>query len=147
MRITPIFGGGDRRSIISRNSDNSSGSSGSVSASITFSLATRDTTTTSLNTEYEIWRRWEDCLYFQDLLESEYDQMSREKRARLQAGKGVKKNGLYEHEDPTRRLRRAASFESLPPGPDTNMIAKSNCPFRVTSFFMMLFPRRNISPA
>ena len=125
MRITPIFGGGDRRSIISRNSDNSSGSSGSVSASTTFSLATRDTTTTSLNTEYEIWRRWEDCLYFQDLLESEYDQMSREKRARLQAGKGVKKNGLYEHEDPTRRLRRAASFESLPPGPDPNMIAKS----------------------
>lgn len=51
--------------------------------------------------------------------------MAREKRARLHAGKGVKKNGFYAHEDPdpTRRLRRAASFESLPPGPDPKTVA------------------------
>ena len=54
-----------------------------------------DATTVPLNTSYEVWRRWEDCLYFQDILENEYGRMSREKRARLQAGKGVKKNGVY----------------------------------------------------
>ncbi|TFK49937.1 hypothetical protein OE88DRAFT_294729 [Heliocybe sulcata] len=67
--------------------------------------------------EYEIWRRWEDCLWFQDNLELEYSVMSREKRSRLQAGKGVKKHGLYIHD-------AAASFESLPPGPDPNSIAR-----------------------
>ena len=44
--------------------------------------------------------------------------MARQKRARLQAGKGVKKNGVYIQSD------QAASFESLPPGPDANTIAK-----------------------
>ena len=44
--------------------------------------------------------------------------MARQKRSRLQAGKGVKKNGVYVHSD------QAASFESLPPGPDANTIAK-----------------------
>ncbi|KAI0775100.1 hypothetical protein BD413DRAFT_611459 [Trametes elegans] len=68
--------------------------------------------------EYEIWRRWEDCLWFQELLETEYALMARQKRTRLAAGKGVKKNGVYVHSD------HAASFESLPPGPDANMIAK-----------------------
>ncbi|KZT29733.1 hypothetical protein NEOLEDRAFT_470179 [Neolentinus lepideus HHB14362 ss-1] len=67
--------------------------------------------------EYEIWRRWEDCLWFQDTLELEYSVLSREKRNRLQAGKGVKKNGMYIHDV-------AASFESLPPGPDPNSIAR-----------------------
>ena len=74
--------------------------------------------------EYEIWRRWEDCLHFQDTLETLYTQMAREKRARLLAHKGVKKDGVYTHEDPLRRHHRAASFESLPPGPDPHMIAK-----------------------
>lgn len=153
MRITPFHDPSDRRSIISRSSDNSNGSSsGSGSASIagttvstmTFStlpasittsaststiaggspLGVKDDSTTPLTTEYDVWRRWEDCLFFQDVLEVQYTRMSREKRARLHAGKGVKKNGLYEHEDPIRRLHRAASFESLPPGPDPSMVAK-----------------------
>ncbi|KZT67445.1 hypothetical protein DAEQUDRAFT_391973 [Daedalea quercina L-15889] len=72
----------------------------------------------SMNTEYDIWRRWEDCLWFQDILESEYALMARQKRQRLAAGKGVKKNGLYIHSD------QAASFESLPPGPEASSIAK-----------------------
>ncbi|OBZ62672.1 hypothetical protein A0H81_15033 [Grifola frondosa] len=69
-------------------------------------------------TEYDVWRRWEDCLWFQEILESEYALMARTKRHRLAAGKGVKKNGVYIHSD------QAASFESLPPGPDANTIAK-----------------------
>lgn len=44
--------------------------------------------------------------------------MARQKRSRLAAGKGVKKNGVYVHSD------QAASFESLPPGPDANSVAK-----------------------
>jgi hypothetical protein len=73
--------------------------------------------THGLNSEYEIWRRWEDCLWFQEVLESEYRRMSREKRQRLFAGKGVKRNGMYLQDQP-------ASFESLPPGPDPNSIAQ-----------------------
>ncbi|RDX57146.1 hypothetical protein OH76DRAFT_18594 [Lentinus brumalis] len=45
--------------------------------------------------------------------------MARQKRSRLAAGKGVKKNGVYIHSD------QAASFDSLPPGPDANSIAKN----------------------
>lgn len=44
--------------------------------------------------------------------------MARTKRVRLQQGKGVKKDGMYIHSD------QAASFDSLPPGPDANTIAK-----------------------
>ncbi|KAF8501551.1 hypothetical protein F5888DRAFT_1599879, partial [Russula emetica] len=69
------------------------------------------------NSAYEIWRTWDDCLWFQDLMETRYGAMSREKIHRLQAGKGVKKNGMYIHD-------RAASFESLPPGPDPKSVAK-----------------------
>jgi hypothetical protein len=63
----------------------------------------------------------------------EYRRLAREKRVRLgtyfhlavdslltlsaAAGKGVKKNGLYLHD-------RAASFESLPPGPDPRSVAR-----------------------
>lgn len=75
-------------------------------------------TGSSINTEYEVWRRWEDCLWFQDLLETEYKLMSRTKRTRLAQGKGVKKDGMYIRSD------QAASFESLPPGPDVHDIAK-----------------------
>jgi len=71
------------------------------------------------NSEYEIWRRWEDCLRFQDNFEIEYGRMSRMKRKRLMAGKGVKKNGVYVQKD------HASSFESLPPGPDPSSVAKS----------------------
>ncbi|KAI0258396.1 hypothetical protein BC834DRAFT_911578 [Gloeopeniophorella convolvens] len=51
------------------------------------------------------------------MLELRYGVISREKRARLQAGKGVKKNGMY-------LQNNAASFESLPPGPDPKSVAK-----------------------
>ncbi|KAH9945082.1 uncharacterized protein BXZ73DRAFT_86653 [Epithele typhae] len=78
----------------------------------------RSTRSGSSHSEYEVWRRWEDCLWFQEILESEYALMARQKRTRLQAGKGVKKNGVYVHSD------QAASFDSLPPGPDANTIAK-----------------------
>ncbi|KAI0342661.1 hypothetical protein BDW22DRAFT_132567 [Trametopsis cervina] len=67
--------------------------------------------------EYEIWRRWEDCLWFQELLENEYKLMARTKRIRLARGKGVKKDGMYMQSE-------AASFDSLPPGPDAKDIAK-----------------------
>jgi hypothetical protein len=66
--------------------------------------------------EYEVWRRWEDCLMFQETLETEYSRMARSKKQRLVAGKGVKKNGIYIHDD-------AASFVSLPPGPDPNSVS------------------------
>ncbi|KAI0671849.1 hypothetical protein C8Q78DRAFT_801604 [Trametes maxima] len=78
----------------------------------------RSNKSSSSFSEYEVWRRWEDCLWFQEILESEYALMSRQKRARLVAGKGVKKNGIYIQSD------QAASFESLPPGPDAKMVAK-----------------------
>lgn len=68
--------------------------------------------------EYDIWRKWEDCLCFQDTLEMEYSRAAREKRNRLAAGKGVKKNGVYIHSD------QAASWESLPFGPNPNDIAR-----------------------
>ena len=79
----------------------------------------RSSSSGSSNSEYEVWRRWEDCLWFQDSFELEYERMSRAKRRRLVAGKGVKKNGVYMHKD------HASSFESLPPGPDPNSIAKN----------------------
>lgn len=50
-------------------------------------------------------------------METHYSLTSRSKIHRLQAGKGVKKNGMYIHD-------RAASFESLPPGPDPKSVAK-----------------------
>ncbi|KAH9960706.1 hypothetical protein BJV74DRAFT_890826 [Russula compacta] len=71
----------------------------------------------STTSEHDIWRRWDDCLWFQDVLEHRYVDISREKRQRLQAGKGVKKNGMYLQD-------HAASFESLPPGPHPKSVAK-----------------------
>jgi hypothetical protein len=68
--------------------------------------------------EYEIWRRWEDCLWFQNMLELEYQRMARDKRQRLIRGKGVKKNGFYNHD-------HASSFESLPPGPHPSSVARN----------------------
>jgi hypothetical protein len=37
----------------------------------------------SAYSEYTIWRKWDDCLWLQDLLEYHYTQMAREKRTRL----------------------------------------------------------------
>ncbi|OJA20973.1 hypothetical protein AZE42_09181 [Rhizopogon vesiculosus] len=82
------------------------------------SVSTRSTSSKGSHLEYDIWRKWEDCLWFQDTLESEYTLMAREKRTRLAAGKGVKKDGMYIQSD------QAASFESLPPGPDPLSVAR-----------------------
>ncbi|PPQ90793.1 hypothetical protein CVT25_012113 [Psilocybe cyanescens] len=69
-------------------------------------------------TEYDIWRRWEDCLWLQETLEQEYRRSAREKKIRLQQGKGVKSfNGMYKQD-------MASSWESLPPGPDPNSVAQ-----------------------
>ncbi|KAG6335117.1 hypothetical protein ID866_3971 [Astraeus odoratus] len=68
---------------------------------------------------YDIWRKWEDCLTFQETLEVEYSRMARAKRNRLAAGRGIKKNGVYINSD------QAASFESLPPGPDPHSVAQN----------------------
>ncbi|KAI0027544.1 hypothetical protein K488DRAFT_14151, partial [Vararia minispora EC-137] len=72
---------------------------------------------TLMNSSYEIWRKWEDCLWFQDMLELQYTVLSRQKRQRLARGKGVKKNGIYIHD-------HASSWESLPPGPDPKSVGK-----------------------
>ncbi|KAJ7364212.1 hypothetical protein DFH08DRAFT_930225 [Mycena albidolilacea] len=70
-------------------------------------------------TEYDILRRWEDCLIFQDTLEREYSRLAVSKRQRLLAGKGVRKNGVYLHSD------KASSWESLPPGPEPDSVAQN----------------------
>ena len=68
--------------------------------------------------EYDIWRSWEDCLWFQQTLEDEYEQAAREKRRRLAQGKGVKGfNGLYKKD-------LASSWDSLPSGPDHRSVAQ-----------------------
>lgn len=67
--------------------------------------------------DYEVWRRWEDCLAFQGTLELEYRRMARAKRQRLLRGKGVKRDGFYKQD-------QASSWESLPPGPDPNSVAR-----------------------
>ncbi|EIN09880.1 hypothetical protein PUNSTDRAFT_143290 [Punctularia strigosozonata HHB-11173 SS5] len=80
-------------------------------------------TKTGATTEYEVWRKWEDCMWFQDVLELEYAIMSREKRQALADGKGVKKTDAVTGQSIYIRSDRAASFESLPPGPDPSTIA------------------------
>ena len=82
------------------------------------SVSTRSTSSKGSLSEYDIWRKWEDCLWFQDTMEADYALMAREKRTRLAAGKGVKKDGMYIQSD------QAASFESLPPGPDPQSVAR-----------------------
>ncbi|KAG2122766.1 hypothetical protein DEU56DRAFT_917660 [Suillus clintonianus] len=82
------------------------------------SISAHSTSSKGSHLEYEIWRKWEDCLWFQDTLEAEYTLMAREKRTRLAAGKGVKKDGMYIQSD------QAASFDSLPPGPDPHSVAR-----------------------
>lgn len=82
------------------------------------SISTRSTSSKGSHLEYDIWRKWEDCLMFQDSLEAEYSLMAREKITRLAAGKGVKRDGMYIQSD------QAASFDSLPPGPDPQSVAR-----------------------
>jgi hypothetical protein len=68
--------------------------------------------------EYDIWRSWEDCLWFQQTLEDEYRRAAHEKMTRLAQGKGVKGfNGLYKKD-------LASSWDSLPSGPDPNSVAQ-----------------------
>ena len=79
------------------------------------------TSTSSLRSlsKYDIWRSWEDCLLFQNTLEEEYARAAREKKKRLSQGKGVKGyNGLYKKDT-------AASWDSLPSGPDHRSIAQN----------------------
>ena len=79
--------------------------------------STVSSSSSSLHRDYEIRRRWDDCLWFQEALELEYSIQAREKRRRLEQGKGVKKNGVYLDS------KQAASFDSLPPGPDPTSIS------------------------
>ncbi|KAB5594896.1 hypothetical protein CTheo_1711 [Ceratobasidium theobromae] len=60
---------------------------------------------------YEIHRKWEDCLDLQRILEREYTTL-----AKARKGKGKKGNSVYCHP------QRAASFDSLPTGPDPKTI-------------------------
>jgi hypothetical protein len=56
-------------------------------------------------------------LYFQQTVEEEYGRAAREKKRRLEQGKGVKGfNGLYKKD-------QASSWESLPSGPDPHSVA------------------------
>ncbi|KAH0585319.1 hypothetical protein H2248_008560 [Termitomyces sp. 'cryptogamus'] len=73
-------------------------------------------TASSSSFEYDIWRKWEDCLIFQGNIETEYRRMARSKRTRLERGKGVRRNGFYKQD-------AASSWESLPPGPDPKSVA------------------------
>ena len=68
--------------------------------------------------KYDIWRSWDDCLWFQQTLEEEYEHAAREKKRRLAQGKGVKGfNGLYKKD-------HASSWESLPAGPVPDSVAQ-----------------------
>ncbi|KAG6828623.1 hypothetical protein H0H92_007268 [Tricholoma furcatifolium] len=67
--------------------------------------------------EYEIWRRWEDCLIFQGDIEEEYRRLALAKRNRLARGQGIKRAGFYKQD-------AASSWESLPPGPDPKSVGR-----------------------
>ncbi|CAE6515032.1 unnamed protein product [Rhizoctonia solani] len=62
--------------------------------------------------EYEIHRKWEDCLDLQRVMEKEYAALA---KARKSKG-GKKGSSVYAN------LQRAASFDSLPTGPDPKTI-------------------------
>ncbi|KAH7097374.1 hypothetical protein BKA62DRAFT_716484 [Auriculariales sp. MPI-PUGE-AT-0066] len=72
----------------------------------------------SIGREYEIWRRWDDCLDFQYKLEQDYERKSWTKKSDLKHGKKGSGDGggLY------RNPKAASSFESLPEGPDPRNI-------------------------
>jgi hypothetical protein len=62
---------------------------------------------------YEIHRKWEDCLDLQRILEREYTALAKARKGKQGGKKG---NSVYGH------LQRAASFDSLPIGPDPKTI-------------------------
>jgi hypothetical protein len=64
-------------------------------------------------TGYEIWRKWEDVQEFERTLEREFARILYEKKKGLKA---ITKGFVY-------RAEKAASFESLPSGPDISTIA------------------------
>jgi len=64
-----------------------------------------------------IHRTWNDCLYLQSTLSSLYTFLARLKKGRLRKGRGG--SLLYHHHPGT----GAASFDSLPPGPDPESIS------------------------
>ena len=78
-------------------------------------LSVRSSSSSREIVEYEIWRRWEDCLEFQRTLEVEYHAISKRRRKGEPALNHHAKNMLYPSQ-------RAASFESLPLGPDPSTI-------------------------
>ncbi|KAF8577780.1 hypothetical protein K439DRAFT_1277059, partial [Ramaria rubella] len=82
------------------------------------SRSSSDSRSTTSYSEYEIWRRWEDCLAFQEILEREYGQMSRQKVKVLKRGVTEKKKKDAQPNGPYNLGHAAASFDSLPEGPD-----------------------------
>lgn len=86
------------------------------------SQGSSDSRSTSSDGEYDIWRRWEDCLDFQDTLEDEYSKLSRQKVKILKRWASGKKRP-EEMDSPYRSRNAAASFESLPEGPDPREVA------------------------
>ncbi|KAG8834825.1 hypothetical protein FRC17_006933 [Serendipita sp. 399] len=73
-------------------------------------------TKSSKSKEYDIFRRWDDCLEFQRTLESEFEYIARRRRKGQPALNHHAKETLYP-------VQRAASFDSLPLGPDPSSIA------------------------
>ncbi|KAG8886409.1 hypothetical protein FRB97_004944 [Tulasnella sp. 331] len=67
-------------------------------------------TSTQPNRSYVIWRKWEDCLELQRTVEREFSYLSAKRRKQLGHDH---LQGLYLH-----GATRAASFESLPSGPE-----------------------------
>jgi len=68
--------------------------------------------------EYDIWRRWEDCLELQRLIEREYASAATERRVFLaEQNHRINNAGLYQSQ-------RAASFDSLPSGSDPLSISR-----------------------
>jgi len=66
--------------------------------------------------QYEIWRRWEDILFFHVSMAEEYKKASMDKKRALAKGKGVKNlKGTYKQDF-------ASSWDSLPPGPDPKSV-------------------------
>ncbi|KAF9040978.1 hypothetical protein BDZ89DRAFT_1060233 [Hymenopellis radicata] len=68
--------------------------------------SSRSSRASSYSSDYDVWQ-----------LEEHYDRLAREKRHRLLAGKGIKKDGFYKQD-------AASSWDSLPPGPDPNSVAQ-----------------------
>ncbi|KAJ7031403.1 hypothetical protein C8F04DRAFT_1111117 [Mycena alexandri] len=64
------------------------------------------------NIEYEVLRRWEDCLIFQDGLEREYSRLALSKRQRLLAGKGPDSVAQNIHDLVPRLTKKGTMFRA-----------------------------------